>query len=607
MAYLPIEDHGMIGDLQTIALVGEDGTIDWCCLPHFDSPSVFAGILDDEKGGWFRLQARKLIHNKQMYLADSNILLTRAYAESGVGQIQDFMPVVHGGERKSHQLIREVSCVRGEVHYDLECRPAFDYARARHRIHRHERGVVFETGGDYVFAFLSPVPIEIEGESVRANFALKEGENACFSFFCVPRDRQGTDVFDRVGDPVGHLRRTIEYWQRWMQRCSYRGRWNEMVYRSALILKLLTFEPTGAIVAAPTMGLPEHIGGERNWDYRYTWIRDASFTLYGLMRIGYTDEAIGFMRWLERRCAELDMSEPSPLHLMYGIHGQRDLRESTLDHLKGYRGSRPVRLGNGAYDQIQLDIYGELMDAVYLYNKYATPVSYDLWQNVRRLMDWVADHWDQPDEGIWETRGGRQNFVFSRLMCWVALDRASRMCLKHSLPGDRTKWMSERDHIYDQIMTKGWNEKRSAFRLHYDTEALDAANLCMPLVKFISPTDPRMLSTIDATLATLTTDSLVYRYDPELAQDGLSGLEGTFSMCTFWLVESLTRAGRISEARLIFERMLGYANHLGLYSEEIGNHGESLGNFPQAFTHMGLISAAYNLDRAIGGRRVDRS
>jgi GH15 family glucan-1,4-alpha-glucosidase len=355
-------------------------------------------------------------------------------------------------------------------------------------------------------------------------------------------------------------------------------------------------------VAAPTMGLPENVGGERNWDYRYTWIRDASFTLYGLMRIGYTEEAEAFMAWLTARCREADFSAASPLKIMYGIHGEHEIPEVHLDHLKGYRGSRPVRLGNAAFDQLQLDIYGELMDAIYLYNKYGSPVSYQLWTDVRRLMDWVATHWDDADEGIWETRGGRQHFVYSRLMCWVALDRASRMCLKHSLPGDRGKWMSERDRIYDQIMERGWNEERKAFRLHYDTDALDAANLCMPLVKFISPRDPRMLSTIDEMLRALTTDSLVYRYDPELSPDGLRGGEGTFSMCTFWLVEALTRAGRIREARLVFERMLGYANHLGLYSEEIGHHGESLGNFPQAFTHMALISAAYNLDRALGHR-----
>jgi pentatricopeptide repeat protein len=292
---------------------------------------------------------------------------------------------------------------------------------------------------------------------------------------------------------------------------------------------------------------------------------------------------------------------------MYGIRGDRELPESTLDHLRGHRGSRPVRLGNAAYGQLQLDIYGELMDAVCLYNKYATPISHDLWSNVRRLIDWVADHWRQPDEGIWERRAGRQNFVYSRLMCWVALDRAARMSLKHSLPGNRDKWMAERDTIYDEIMTEGWNPERQAFRQAYGVDTLDAANLCMPLMKFISPTDPRMLSTIDRTLEVLTKDSLVHRYDPEISPDGLAGREGTFSMCTFWLVECLARAGRLREARLIFERMLSYANHLGLYSEEIGSHGQALGNFPQAFTHMGLISAAYNLDRALNqGRPLAR-
>ena len=602
MAYLPIEAHGVIGDLQTIALVGRDGTIDWCCLPHFDSPSVFASILDDRVGGSFALQARGLLQNKQMYLADSNVLVTRAYTDHGVGQIQDFMPVARGGERKIHQIIRHVTCVRGEVHYDLHCRPGFDYARKPHEVHVVEPGVLFETDSEYTFALSSPVRLQANGPAAEGSFRLKEGERACFAFFAVPGAKR-RDVFAAVGDPIAHLETTIDFWQAWLSRCSYRGRWSEMVYRSALLLKLLTFEPTGAIVAAPTMGLPEHVGGVRNWDYRYTWIRDASFTLYGLMRIGYTQEAEHFMSWLTARCREADYDSISPLKIMYGIHGEHELPERTLDHLSGYLGSRPVRVGNAASHQLQLDIYGELMDSVYLFNKYGTPVSYELWSDVRRLMDWVAGHWDQPDEGIWETRGGKRDFVYSRLMCWVALDRASRMCLKHSLPGDRTAWMRERDRIYDQIMTRGWNDKRKAFRLSYDSDALDAANLCMPLMKFISPRDPRMLSTIDATLEALTTDSLVYRYDHEVSPDGLAGVEGTFSMCTFWLVEALTRAGRIREARLVFERMLGYANHVGLYSEEIGTRGEALGNFPQAFTHMALISAAYNLDRAVGGDR----
>jgi GH15 family glucan-1,4-alpha-glucosidase len=603
MSQFPIEDHGVIGDLRTIALVATDGTIDWCCLPHFDSPSVFAAILDGEIGGHFRIAATETVSHKQMYLPDSNVLVTRSYAKHGVGQIEDFMPIGDPSADSPHSIVRSLTCVRGEVEYKVECQPALDYARARHDTKLVSGGASFTAASGPSFALRSPVPLVEHGPGVRTSLRMKEGETAAFTFVLVPQDRIA-NPFDGLGDPDEQLRRTLEFWQRWVARCSYRGRWWEMVCRSALILKLLTFAPTGAIVAAPTMGLPESIGGVRNWDYRYTWIRDASFTLYALMRIGYTDEASSFMRWLEQRCQELDPGSSSPLHLMYAIDGRHEIPEITLDHLKGYRGSRPVRLGNAAHRQFQLDIYGELMDSIYLYNKYVTPISYELWQSARQLVEWVAGHWDQPDEGIWETRGGPQNFVYSRLMCWVALDRASRMSLKHSLPGNRARWMAERDRIYQQIMNEGWNPERGAFRLHYDTDALDAANLCMPLVKFISPTDPRMLSTIDETLRSLTADSLVYRYDPELSPDALAGAEGTFSMCSFWLVEALTRAGRLHEARLLFERMLGYSNHLGLYSEEIGNHGESLGNFPQAFTHMALISAAYNLDRAIEGKRT---
>ena len=601
MAYLPIEDHGVIGDLHSVALVGIDGTIDWCCLPHFDSPSVFCGILDDEIGGWFKLSEAESEKQNQMYLPDSNILVTRSYTKHGIGQIEDFMPIPDERlkERKIHQIVRRLKCVRGEVKYSLVCQPAFDYARAGHEISLKKDGALFETEGSMIYGLLSPVKLKKSGPAVEATVSLKEGESLCFVFFCVPGDFEG-DPFQSIPNPEEQLRSTIRFWQKWISRCTYKGRWSEMVYRSALTLKLLTFEPTGAIVAAPTLGLPESLGGVRNWDYRYTWIRDASFTLYGLMRIGYTQEAAAFMEWLSARCSEIDTDSSHPLKLMYGIHGDHILPETILEHLKGYRDSKPVRIGNAAYNQLQLDIYGELMDSIYLYNKYHAPVSYDLWNNVRRMINWVAEHWDQPDEGIWETRGGKKDFVFSRLMCWVALDRACRMCEKYSLPGNRMRWLNERDAIYDQIMTKGWNEERGAFRQHYETDALDAANLLMPLVKFISPVDPRMNSTIDQTLETLATDSLVFRYDPNLSPDGLHGEEGTFSICTFWLVECLTRAGRLDEARHIFQKMIGYANHLGLYGEEIGSQGETLGNFPQAFTHLSLISAAYNLDRALG-------
>ena len=611
MGYQPIENYGLIGNMHTTALVGMDGSIDWLCLPHFDSPSVFAGILDHQKGGRFKISPTDGgVRYKQFYWPDTNVLVTRFLSADGVGQIIDFMPVgISKQDPRANALVRRVQMVRGSMAFRMDCTPAFNYARDRHDTKLHNNGATFHTPA-LGLGLVSPFALKQEGDTVKTDFTLQEGQVVVFVLRQLESDEEqlapctdyeGTDLFAS----------TVQYWRGWLARCTYTGRWREVVYRSALTLKLLTFEPTGAIVAAPTCSLPEGIGGERNWDYRYTWIRDAAFTLYGLLRIGFTDEAAKFMHWIEARCRELEPD--GSLQIMYGIDGRHTLTEETLTHLEGYRGSRPVRVGNGAYNQLQLDIYGELMDSVYLYNKYGSPISYDLWVYLRRLINWVCDHWQRADEGIWEVRGGQQHFVYSKLMCWVAVDRGLRLADKRSFPADRDRWIKVRDTIYEEIMAKGWNPGLQSFVQYYGAETLDAANLMMPLVFFLSPSDPRMLKTLDATNKSperggLVSNSLVYRYNVEHTADGLAGEEGTFNICTFWLVEALTRAGRdnrarLNEARLMFEQMLGYANHLGLYAEETGSHGEALGNFPQAFTHLALISSAFNLDRTLGGRR----
>jgi len=612
MSYQPIENYGIIGNLRTAALVGMDGSIDWLCLPHFDSPSVFAAILDDRKGGRFRIalatEPESPSRHKQFYWPDTAILVTRFLHADGLGQVEDYMPV--GGTRPApDELVRRVRVVRGRLPFRMECRPAFDYARATHKVFASEHGARFETAG-WSLGLASPVPVRIDGTGVTADFTLGEGEVATFILSRMdPSDTQrccpNTDESEEL------FRDTVEYWRRWLSKCTYTGRWREMVQRSAMTLRLLSFEPTGAIVAAPTCGLPERIGGARNWDYRYTWIRDAAFTLYALLRIGITEEATRFKDWLKDRWQEGSSSEISPLQVMYGIDGRSDLTETTLDHLEGYRGSRPVRLGNAAHQQLQLDIYGELMDAVYLHNKYAEPVGYDDWKHLRQLVDWLCDNWQRPDEGIWEVRGGRQQFVHSKFQCWVGVDRGLRLADKRSFPADRARWLKVRDQIYEEIMNKGWDPGRQVFGQTLGSNVLDASSLLMPLMFFMAPNDPRMLSTIDAILQPLdkgglSADGLIYRYDPKVAPDGLEGTEGTFSICSFWLVEALTRAGhtdpnRLEEARLLFEQMIGYSNHLGLYAEQTGPSGEALGNFPQAFTHLALISAAFNLDRALGG------
>jgi GH15 family glucan-1,4-alpha-glucosidase len=587
-----------------------NGSIDWYCYPHFDSPSVFGAILDDKNGGCFRISADSDgVRHKQFYWPSTNVLVTRFLLPDGIAELEDFMPVGLPSDSPEYRHVyRRIRCVKGSVRISVTCRPAFDYGRQTHDTLIEANGATFKTGG-LTLALSTAVPLRNDGRGgVSAEFMLSEGKSQVFILRddcgegevpCPPSEEEAEEL----------LRGTVKFWQHWLSACTYHGRWRDQVHRSALALKLLTFEPTGAIIAAPTTSLPEVIGGARNWDYRYTWMRDAAFTVYAFLRIGFRGEAAAFMSWIEDYAAKHARPREGG-GVVFTINGDNQLPEFTLDHWEGYRGSRPVRIGNDAVSQFQGDIYGELMDAFYLSNKYVSPTSYDVWVKIRERLEWICENWRLPDAGIWEMRNRQEHFVYSKVMNWVALDRGLRLADKRALPADRAKWMRERDKIYEEVMAKGWNEKRHAFTQFYGSEDLDASLLIMPLVFFMAPNDPRMIGTIDAILKNsrdggLLSDSLVYRYPPQPRIDGLPGEEGTFNMCSFWLVEALTRAGlafpeKLDQARLLFERVLGYANHLGLYAEQTGPQGEALGNFPQAFTHLALISAAFNLDRMLG-------
>ena len=596
MSYQPIENYGVIGDLHTVALVGMNGSVDYMCFPKFDSPSIFLRLLDYEKGGYFSLSpVLEDAHQKQLYIPDTNVLLSRFLSKEGVSEISDFMPVE--ATEQAHNLIRRAKTVRGEIKYRMICKPAFNYARATHKVEIRDGEAIFTSNGEdgTVLRLRSSLPQHEENGAVVSEFTLKTGEIASFVL---------ENAMETVSDSSGPeyvakaFKDTVNFWRGWIGKSKYHGRWREMVNRSALTLKLLTSWHHGPILAAPTFGLPEQIGGERNWDYRFTWIRDASFTIYAFIRLGYTDEAAAFMHWIEERCD--DLAPDGTLQTVYGLDGRHDLTEFELSHLEGYQGSRPVRVGNAAHQQLQLDIYGELMDSVYLYDKYGKPISHDLWKNLVRLVNWLCDNWQKPDNGIWEVRGGQSEFLYSRLMSWVAVDRALRLARKRSLPAPFERWHAVRDNIYNAIFDNFWDDKFGAFVQYRGSRALDASSLLMPMVRFISPTDQRWLSHLKAIQKDLVYDSLVYRYRIEdTPVDNLKGIEGTFNMCSFWFVECLSRAGQLQKARLYFEKMLGYANHLGLYAEETGPRGEHLGNFPQAFTHLALISAAYDIDRRL--------
>ncbi|NXY99265.1 glycoside hydrolase family 15 protein [Streptomyces sp. BR123] len=600
--YPPIGDHGLIGDLRTAALVSSDGVLDWFCAPRFESPSLFASLLDHDRGGCFALGADDPeAVTRQLYLADTAILVTRFMTEEGVGEVIDFMPLGEAeapGDR--HLIIRIIRVTRGTVRFLLDCRPAFDYGREEHGLALAEDTARFTTPD--LIAFLQtvgPVRLAADGAGVRGEAVLRAGDTAAAVLTVC--NGPGAAVPDRPTEAGVRraFRGTYGYWHRWVRRSRYRGRWQQMVNRSAITLKLMTYAPTGAPVAAVTAGLPERVGGERNWDYRYTWVRDASLSVKALVDLGLEEEAAAFRRWLGARVQHGRTVTGEPLQIMYRVDGDPHLEEEILDHFEGYRGSFPVRVGNGAAGQLQLDIYGEAVYALSHATDPAQLAGYDGWLNFSRLLDWLAGHWDRPDEGIWETRGGRRHFTYSRLMCWTAFDRGIRLAGELARPADVATWTAARDAVFQQIIDRGYSTARQAFVQYLDGDVLDASLLLMPTVGFLSPKDRRWLSTLDAIESELVSDSLVHRYDPALSADGLVGDEGTFSLCTFLYVSALARAGRLDMARYAFDKMLTYANHVGLFAEEIGPTGEQLGNFPQAFTHLALITAAMALDEQL--------
>lgn len=653
--YLPIENYGLIGNMRTCALVGMDGSVDFMCWPEFDSPSVFCRLLDKDKGGYFSIQPATDLNctTKQQYLPSSNILQTRYIHEQGVVDLVDFFPrpknskVIFKGAKLSafremtsvqeelkKWLVRRVECIRGHLRLDVEIFPAFEYATEPHETVILQDGCVPHASQSKTVSFRSKnVSLQLDvsidrgedhadkhplvkfkkvkkegmlGEGVVASIEVHEGQAVSF----VIRNDLPNHVTENITSAVLDTQQhdTQSYWYNWISKSKYKGRWREVVSRSLMILKLMTYEPTGAIIAAPTFSIPEDIGGVRNWDYRFSWVRDSSFTIYILLRLGFTEEADAYMDFISERFIKSRVSDGG-LPIMFTIRGETDIPESELTHLDGYRGSRPVRIGNGAAFHQQFDIYGELMDAIYLYNKYGKPIHWDLWVTIRDLLDYVLTILDQPDMSIWEVRNNKQNFTYSKIMLWVAFDRGLRLAEKRNFPcPNRAKWLEAKDHLYEEIMEKAYNKEMKCFVQSYESKTmLDSSILIAPLVFFIAPNDPRFLNTMDRIMLSpdkggLTSTGLVYRYDTELSEDGVGGREGAFSMCTFWLVEAMTRASVYEPRYLVrainlFENMLSFSNHLMMFSEEISRSGEQLGNTPQAFSHLALISAAFNLDR----------
>jgi GH15 family glucan-1,4-alpha-glucosidase len=593
---VPIEDHGAIGDLHTIGLVAHTGSIDWLCWSRFDAPSIFGRLLDPDGGHW-RIAPESATPDcsDQIYVTGTNVLVTRFHLDEALVEVEDLMVIgddataVAPDER---QLVRTVRCHRGRTTMAVEMAPRPDYGRAEPQLdHGPEGGLALDAGPDGKLSVSAQPGVRwnVTPDRATAQFELAEGDEYRF----VLAANGNGELGDRLPE------RTIRAWQAWTARSTYAGRWREDVERSALALKLLTHGPTGGVIAAATTSLPEVVGGARNWDYRYVWIRDAAFTMYAFLRLGHIHEARAFTGWLLARLGECRPEEQdAPLSPLYDLDGSTELPEVELDHWKGYADSRPVRVGNAAANQKQLDIYGEIIDSLYLTDKHDDGLSLAAWDTIVHLVDWVIDHWDEPDEGIWEPRSGRQRYTSSLLMSWVAVERAMRMAIHRGRPAPLEHWRAARDEMHATLVERGWNEELGAFTQTLDGDTLDAAILLAPLVKFVPASDPTWRSTLDAIDDQLAHGPFVDRYDPTVTSDGdgLPGDEGSFTICSFWFVEALARSGDVNAAHLRFERLLSYAGPLGLFAEQISADGRQLGNFPQAFTHLALISAAFQLD-----------
>lgn len=599
MSYPLISDYALLSDCHSAALVSRDGSVDWCCFHRFDARPVFARILDWERGGFSRVSTRDGSRSKRRYLPGTNVLETRIEADRGVITVSDCLPVRPPGEREPpegchpyHQLLRVIRCDEGEVDLVVEFHPRFDYGLTVPRLELSDARTALVYGGADALVLQSSVEMEASGAcGCAADTRLRAGEEAFLSVTYARPHELRAAPFD-MSQAAARLRATVGFWQEWAARCTYDGPYRDAVERSALVLKALTHAPTGAIVAAPTTSLPESIGGARNWDYRFSWLRDAALDLYALFTLGYRDEAHAFMAWLMRTTA----GQAKDLQPLYGVGGERLLPEVELDGVEGYRGSRPVRIGNRAVRQLQLDVYGELVDTAWQYHRHGGRIDHAFWAFIQDVVAVVEQRWEEPDEGIWEVRGGRRHFVSSKVMAWVAVDRAIKLARACGLPAEQERWRRLRDAIRAKVEAEGVDPGTGGFVRSFGSVEPDASNLLIPLVGFLPANDPRVRATFEAVERELAPHGLVHRYR---AVDGLPDSEGAFVICSFWLVDNLALAGEIDRATELFDRILALRNDVGLLAEEIDpGSGEALGNFPQAFSHVGLIGAAMNLERA---------